>query len=178
MKSALAGIAAALLFATAAPAFAATTITIPPAAPDGTISGIFGDTNIAFGDFTDVFTFTLPSGTAAATISSISTNTKNNVDFTTVSFNGHDFAIDSTGKVEFRHLDDILVSEGTQTLTVSGHSGGKGSYAGTIAFSAVPPITGGGGGVPEPAAWALMILGFGGVGATLRSRKTVARLAA
>ena len=27
------------------------------------------------------------------------------------------------------------------------------------------------GGVPEPASWALMILGFGGVGATLRSRR-------
>ena len=30
---------------------------------------------------------------------------------------------------------------------------------------------GGGGGVPEPSAWALMILGFGGVGATIRNRR-------
>jgi hypothetical protein len=30
---------------------------------------------------------------------------------------------------------------------------------------------GGGGGVPEPSAWALMILGFGGVGATMRNRR-------
>ncbi|HET6971712.1 MAG TPA: PEPxxWA-CTERM sorting domain-containing protein [Phenylobacterium sp.] len=30
------------------------------------------------------------------------------------------------------------------------------------------------GGVPEPASWALMILGFGGVGATLRRRRAVA----
>jgi hypothetical protein len=29
-------------------------------------------------------------------------------------------------------------------------------------------------GVPEPASWALMILGFGGIGATLRRRRTVA----
>ena len=31
-----------------------------------------------------------------------------------------------------------------------------------------------GGGVPEPAGWALMIAGFGGVGAALRSRRKVA----
>ena len=37
-----------------------------------------------------------------------------------------------------------------------------------------PPVTGGGG-VPEPASWALMIMGFGLAGATLRAR---ARLAA
>jgi hypothetical protein len=30
---------------------------------------------------------------------------------------------------------------------------------------------GGGGGVPEPSAWALMILGFGGVGALMRDRR-------
>ena len=27
------------------------------------------------------------------------------------------------------------------------------------------------GGVPEPAAWAMMLLGFGGVGATVRARR-------
>ncbi len=34
------------------------------------------------------------------------------------------------------------------------------------------------GGVPEPASWALMILGFGGVGAVLRSRRRAALVAA
>jgi hypothetical protein len=45
---------------------------------------------------------------------------------------------------------------------------------GTVAFNngavGVPTP----GGVPEPASWALMILGFGGVGATLRRRRSVA----
>jgi len=178
MKLALAGVAA-LLLATAAPAaFAATTITIPPAAADGSISGIFGDTDIGLGDFTDVFTFTLPDGTAAATITSISTNDTNNVDFKTVDLNGHFFDIDSTGKVEFRHLDDILVTNGPQVLTVVGSSGGEGSYSGTIAFSSVGPVLGGGGGVPEPAAWGLMVVGFGGLGAMLRSKRRLAATAA
>jgi hypothetical protein len=38
-------------------------------------------------------------------------------------------------------------------------------------------LTGGGGGVPEPATWGLMILGFGGVGATIRRRRQVAAFA-
>ena len=35
-----------------------------------------------------------------------------------------------------------------------------------------------GGGVPEPASWAMMLVGFGGMGALLRSRRTRAALAA
>jgi len=38
------------------------------------------------------------------------------------------------------------------------------------------PPTGGGGGVPEPSAWALMLVGFGGLGAALRGRRRKAGL--
>jgi hypothetical protein len=38
--------------------------------------------------------------------------------------------------------------------------------------------TSGGNAIPEPAGWAMMILGFGGVGATLRRRRVSRRLAA
>jgi hypothetical protein len=37
--------------------------------------------------------------------------------------------------------------------------------------SASPTITLTGVGVPEPATWAMMILGFGGVGAVMRQRR-------
>ncbi|THD59563.1 PEPxxWA-CTERM sorting domain-containing protein [Phenylobacterium sp.] len=36
------------------------------------------------------------------------------------------------------------------------------------------PSNGGGGGIPEPSSWALMVLGFGGLGAALRSRRRMA----
>jgi hypothetical protein len=35
-------------------------------------------------------------------------------------------------------------------------------------------LSGGAGSVPEPAAWALMVLGFGGLGAAMRSRRRIA----
>jgi len=43
--------------------------------------------------------------------------------------------------------------------------------AATGIFAATPTPEGPGGGVPEPGTWALMILGFGGAGAMLRSRR-------
>jgi hypothetical protein len=180
MKSVVFGLAAALLLASAAPAaFAAKTINIPSAAADGSITGNFGDTGLGLGDFTDVFTFTLPDGIAAADITStmVSTDLTTNVDFTSVDLNGSTFTLGSTGKREYRFLDDILVTGGTQTLTVHGKSGGNGSFAGTIAFTAAPPIITSGGGVPEPAAWALMIVGFGGAGSMLRIRRRATRFA-
>jgi hypothetical protein len=42
------------------------------------------------------------------------------------------------------------------------------------AYGATRYLTGGAASVPEPAGWALMILGFGGVGAALRGRRSLA----
>jgi hypothetical protein len=43
--------------------------------------------------------------------------------------------------------------------------------AGCTSFVSTGFATGGGGPIPEPATWAMMILGFGGVGAMLRRRR-------
>jgi hypothetical protein len=77
---------------------------------------------------------------------------------------GTPFTIDSTGSFESRHIAGLSTLSGTQTLVVNGTSGGSGAFAGTIAFA---PFVG----VPEPASWALMIMGFGGLGAVVRTRK-------
>lgn len=45
---------------------------------------------------------------------------------------------------------------------------------GSVANASADGFTGGGGGVPEPASWALMITGFGLAGTALRRRRTVA----
>ncbi len=43
-----------------------------------------------------------------------------------------------------------------------------------VGYQIGTPETGGGGAVPEPATWALMLVGFGGLGAVMRRRRHVA----
>jgi hypothetical protein len=58
----------------------------------------------------------------------------------------------------------------TSTLSFIGNSGAQ--FVG-LDNVAVTETAGPTGGVPEPASWALMILGFGGAGAALRRRRSV-----
>lgn len=159
---------AALLLTAASAANASQSIVINPPASDGSISGVFMGNEIASGAFTDTFSFLLPvTGVTGATISSIFNVAQNNdVNFSSVTLNGVSFQIDSVGNFESRHIMNLPTLGGPQSLVVSGTSGGNGAFAGTIAFS---PIVG----VPEPASWALMIMGFGGLGSVLRTRKRV-----
>ena len=81
-----------------------------------------------------------------------------------MTFNGTSFDIASSGDVEFRFLQGLAISPGIQTLGISGISGGNGSYAGTFSVATLAAI-------PEPASWAMMLIGFSAVGSTLRRRR-------
>ncbi|MBN8846508.1 MULTISPECIES: FxDxF family PEP-CTERM protein [unclassified Sphingomonas] len=156
--------AAAVAAFVAAPASAVTTINLVPIA--GTLSGVFGNLN-PHGSGTDLYQFTVPSnGDLFGTIGSVGLRlTLTNLDFTKVTLNGVDFDIDSTGWVELRHISQSLLA-GTQTLSVSYKNAQAFSkYGGTLTF--FPSA----GGVPEPATWGLMILGFGAVGGAMRYRQ-------
>lgn len=169
----LAAAAAAALLSGASAASAAQfhTFTMPEA--DGSFSGTFGNNGIEAGAFTNIFDFALPTGHSSFTASSsFFTNPQNDINFTSIRFNGMNFNVGSTGQVEFRFLTGAAVTAGPQQLIVNGTSGGNGSYAGTIAFTPNAAV------VPEPAAWALMILGFGGTGAMLRRRRQETVIAA
>lgn len=125
--------------------------------------------------FTDTATFVTPQDftTLSATISSIlnGNNLATNIDFTSVMINGVEFAIGATGSTEFRFLSDLLLGPGkTNTLTVSGTTGGDASYSGTLSFA------GGAGAVPEPSTWMMMIMGIGFAGMALRRRRQTVRL--
>jgi hypothetical protein len=162
----LAALLASTVVAGASAAYADTfTLVLPPPAADGSISANYGRGGIN-GSFSDTWNFTLPSGFTAATISSIMTVNTNNVTFSTVTLNGTPFTIDSTGSFELRHLPASFNSGGPQTLAVSGvvdGGRGEGAYAGVVSFT---PGT-----VPEPATWALMILGVGLAGGALRASR-------
>jgi hypothetical protein len=167
-KIVLAAIAATVSLVAAPAVSAAPTITITGA------SGIYGDNNVGCAksncSFTRSFTFATPAGfrLASATLSSVmtGTNAKTNINFSSVTLNGAQFDTLSTGVVEFRNiLNRVLVPGGTNLIEVSGITGGQGSFSGALSFAS--------GAVPEPATWAMLILGFGVIGTALRRQRKV-----
>ena len=171
MKKLLLAILASTVMAGASAAYADTfTLTLPPPAADGSISANYGRGGIT-GAFSDTYNFTLPAGITSATISSILTSGGNNVNFTTVTLNGTALLVDSTGSFESRHIFDVPTVAGPQTLVVTGtlnNGTGSGAYGGVISYSPA---------IPEPATWALMILGVGLAGGAIRQTRRRAALA-
>lgn len=65
-------------------------------------------------------------------------------------------------------LQNIDLAAGNYTLTVMGTTSGRnGSFSGSTAFTAAAAT----GAVPEPATWAMMLLGFGAVGYGMRRQR-------
>jgi hypothetical protein len=168
LLSALGGVAA-LTLAPAAQAAQFMTITGP--------SGTFGDDAVTCGGaagpctFTRTFSFVTPAGftLASADITSIATtNPLTNIDFSSVTLNGVNFNILSTGQQEFRNLlNQVLVVGGNNIISVNGTTGGEAAFRGTLSFAASA--------VPEPTTWAMMLVGFGAVGYSMRRRPATAR---
>lgn len=121
-------------------------------------------------NFSDLYTFTL---TYARTLSGdifssyADGDLTQNVDFSQVRLQGDglgrplSFDINSLGQVEDRSISGVVLQPGTYQLRVRGSSNANGSYSGNLFF----------GSVPEPAAWMMMILGFGVIGGAMRRRK-------
>ncbi|HET6971360.1 MAG TPA: FxDxF family PEP-CTERM protein, partial [Phenylobacterium sp.] len=134
---------------------------------------VFGDLGISTPTFDDIFTFTVPAGNdgkADFTVTSTMSNDSQNIAFSTVTFNSLPFDTQVSGWNETRTLNHVPVTAGSSyTLELAGSAGVAGtkpnaSYSGVITFAPVAAI-------PEPAAWALMMVGFGGTGALLRRRR-------
>src|SRR5437899_133978 len=163
----LAAALAAAMFGAVSGAHAAKVVTLTSPAADGSFTGTFTDTGLGLGGFSESFTFQMPTGIAGATISTnFTTDQSNNIDFSSAAFNGHALNLTPNGQVEFGSLVGVPVTSGTQTLVVNGSSGGNGSFSGTLSFERIV--------VPEPAAWAMMIVGFGGIGAGIRRKRRTA----
>ena len=116
--------------------------------------------------FTRTFNFVTPTGfnLASADIASVAVNAFTDINFSSVTLNGINFNIAGSGMFENRNLaNQSLVPGGNNSLIVTGTSGGGASFTGNLAFSQVAAI-------PEPATWMMMLLGFAGIGFTMRRK--------
>jgi len=147
-------------------ASAATFTSVTSPGPDGSLSWDFGNTgDIAEGDFEDVFAFTLPEdGVLSGSIQSTYTSDDNELTFTSVKVSGNAFSLLSFPGLHMGSIAMLALPGGGTQLIVKGVSPGvAGSYTGHLTFTPTAVL-------PEPGAWALMILGFGGAGVALRAR--------
>ena len=130
-------------------------------------SGPFGAV-VNTSPFGDAFTFNLnlPSNTNGQ-ISTISLTGTRDINFSSIFIDTAANAFSKTSSdpnpEAWALLNPIVLTSGAHTLFVNGSlaSGvANASYSGTLNISPAA--------VPEPAAWALMLLGFGAIGMTLR----------
>jgi hypothetical protein len=148
-----------------------TTVTAVTPPASGTFGNSFNPATV--GTFTDNFVINLTNSSLTnGSLISVSLGAGNNIDFTcqtcSVRLDGNLFTLMSNAALglDVFTLSPTLLATGNHTLSVTGNivSGPTASYSGTINFNVPPPA------VPEPATWAMMLLGFGATGLMMRRR--------
>jgi hypothetical protein len=159
-------LAASALIATAlavgAPARAATTFTGNGSSSIMGGTGAFYDSGIPAGTFTDTIQFTVPTA-GSSNVGVLYFKFANGISNLAASFNGDPITFSPVGTFAFSGEINKLVSSGLQTITITGNSGGLGSYSGNVTFTSA---------VPELATWLMMITGIGFTGVAMRRRKS------
>ncbi len=147
------------LLCLSAPASAVPTVTMPISDFDGSFGSF---SQVVSGDFSTAWTFTIPADSlASSSLTAAKVTFTTGIGFSNVTLNGSALGYSLIGGTQLYSIDDLFVSAGTQTLLVEGT--GHGSYGGSVSIAPVP----------EPATWAMMLFGFGGIAMTMRrSRKT------
>ena len=151
----------------------------------GPLSATFGDVGIPAGMFTDLYDFIIPqtgtgSGSVTTTVDINGLNGPTDLDITSVTVDGllatpvyRDAAgavcttpgVGTCGATETFAITNVpIVAGAPNEIAVSGLSRGNGSYGGNATF--LPAA------VPEPATWAMMLLGMGAIGFSMRRRRT------
>lgn len=181
--------AAAAVAIVAAPATAATVtyagsnpggnVTLLSAGPGAVSSTLGFDVSGTSGTFTATFNFVNPFDPAAATGSASFDFDPDVVQFTSGSFgSGSTFTIAAPGTGSAITVQLANLAGGPQTLTLTGTFNPNGLPPGGNRFARIGgSLNLTSGVVPEPTTWALFILGFGGIGATMRRRNSQVRVA-
>lgn len=154
---------------------------VSPDAETGEIAATIGRTGIAKGDFIDTFFFEvfsngLGSGSVATSTATIMSRIDldivsvfvNNIMIPGVKTQTTDPKTGIVGETETFSLSGVPISIGDNFIRITGTSRGNGSYGGNLTFSPA---------VPETGTWAMMIIGFGAVGAAMRYRRRQTKVA-
>jgi hypothetical protein len=131
------------------------------------ITANFGDGFTSAVNFDDSFLFTIPqNGFGSGSISTSFSSSSNLLTITDLIINGTHYVVPSNGSGQFLAVSGIpIVSNMLNTIEVLGTTSSHGgTFSGTLTFSATA--------VPEAASWAMMLAGFGLIGATMRKRRT------
>ena len=143
----------------------------------GPLSGGVQRSGLAAGLFVDQFQFTVlqdgVGSSALGTSASGALGAATDVDFLRVFLNGVEAVLtplDGNAVFEFAAVAGVPVANGVlNTLRVEGLSYGEGSYGGNVSFTPMDSA------VPEPGTWAMLLLGFGALGAAMRRRRSGGR---
>lgn len=131
------------------------------------ITANFGNGYDSAVNFDDSYLFTIPqNGTGSGSISTSFSSAANMLTITGLWINDVEFTVPSNGSGQYLAVSDIPILSGVlNTIRVKGTTSSLGgTYSGTATFSAAA--------VPEAATWAMMLCGFGLMGATMRRQRT------
>jgi hypothetical protein len=149
--------------------------TSPVTATIGNTPQVGGTTAVPV-NFSDSFLFTIGpvggsligTGSGGITTTTSLQFSTTDLDLTSVIVNGTALTISRTagGLIETSGTSNVNIFSGQlNNITVTGVSRGLGSYGGNLTF--IP------GAVPEPGTWAMMLIGFGAIGFSMRRRRRV-----
>ena len=120
------------------------------------------------GSFSDSFAFSIAGqpGQTNVQVSTLLLNGSQNINFTSITLDGMSVFTKTSSDPNpetWAILVPVYLLIGNHTINVAGNvNSPNGSYSGTINIQP---------GVPEPATWAMMMLGFGGMGLAMRRRR-------
>lgn len=146
-------------------------IAAPTVAPISNFDGTFGSfAGIANGPFDNIWTFTVTEeGFVSGSITATIVGTLPGLTFSSISLNGEELLDTSSGDgTKSFSLTNIFTDATINELRIVGS--GRGSYGGSVAFQNLEDSGNPQPAVPEPATWAMMMVGFGLVGYAMRRR--------
>lgn len=176
-KIAFAALAATAAYAAPASAATITYLTGPAVAlfgvgPGEAGAGILFIVSGTAGDFEATYTFDNPFDPALAGASATFNFDGDGITFTGGDFSGGGFFTTSTTTLGTSiQIDRFSLALGPQTLNIRGTFAPTGNSSALIGGELTLAQ------VPEPATWALFILGFGAIGSTMRRRSSKVRVA-